>query len=64
MRRALEFLYSLKALDEGAKLTRPLGMWMAEMPVEPMMAAIVSLEVLLGVWKSRREQGTTMLLTN
>ncbi|KAL7414009.1 P-loop containing nucleoside triphosphate hydrolase protein [Mrakia frigida] len=41
MMRALEFLYSLKALDEAAKLTRPLGMWMAEMPVEPMMAAIL-----------------------
>lgn len=43
MRRSLEFLYSLKALDDSAKLTRPLGMWMAEMPVDPMMAAIVRL---------------------
>lgn len=44
MRRALEFLFSLKALDESAKLTRPLGMWMAEMPVEVMMGAIVSFQ--------------------
>ncbi|RDW62809.1 p-loop containing nucleoside triphosphate hydrolase-14 [Coleophoma crateriformis] len=36
--RALELLYSLGALDEYAKLTRPLGMRMAELAVEPMMA--------------------------
>ncbi|KAI0997151.1 putative ATP-dependent RNA helicase [Podosphaera aphanis] len=36
--RALELLYSLGALDEYAKLTRPLGTRMAEIAVEPMMA--------------------------
>ena len=36
--RALELLYSLGALDEYAKLTRPLGVRMAEIAVEPMMA--------------------------
>ncbi|KAK0634937.1 P-loop containing nucleoside triphosphate hydrolase protein [Bombardia bombarda] len=38
MIRALELLYSLGALDDYAKLTRPLGMRMAEIAVEPMMA--------------------------
>lgn len=36
--KALELLYSLGALDEYAKLTRPLGFRMAELAVEPMMA--------------------------
>jgi ATP-dependent RNA helicase DDX35 len=36
--RALELLYSLGALDDYAKLTRPLGTRMAELAVEPMMA--------------------------
>lgn len=38
MSKALELLYSLGALDEYAKLTRPLGLRMAELAVEPMMA--------------------------
>ncbi len=38
MTRALELLYSLGALDDYAKLTRPLGLRMAELAVEPMMA--------------------------
>lgn len=38
MIRATELLYSLGALDQYAKLTRPLGMRMAELAVEPMMA--------------------------
>jgi ATP-dependent RNA helicase DDX35 len=38
MVKALELLYSLGALDEYAKLTRPLGLRMAELAVEPMMA--------------------------
>lgn len=42
MVRAMEFLFSLKALDEEGRLTRPLGTSMAEVPVDPMMAAIVS----------------------
>lgn len=36
--RALELLYSLGAIDSYAKLTRPLGVRMAELSVEPMMA--------------------------
>ena len=36
--KATELLYSLGALDDYAKLTRPLGMRMAELAVEPMMA--------------------------
>ena len=36
--RALELLYSLDAIDDYAKLTRPLGIRMAELSVEPMMA--------------------------
>ncbi|MCJ1475347.1 hypothetical protein MMC13_004009 [Lambiella insularis] len=39
--RALELLYSLAALDEYAKLTRPLGTRMAELAVEPMMAKVL-----------------------
>lgn len=38
MSRALELLYSLGALDDYCKLTRPLGQRMAELAVEPMMA--------------------------
>ncbi|KAH6688301.1 P-loop containing nucleoside triphosphate hydrolase protein, partial [Plectosphaerella plurivora] len=37
MAKALELLYSLGALDEYAKLTRPLGLRMAELALEPMM---------------------------
>ena len=42
MVRALEFLYSLKAIDDEGRLTRPMGARMAEVPLDPMMAAIVS----------------------
>lgn len=38
MSKALELLFSLGALDDYAKLTRPLGFRMAELAVEPMMA--------------------------
>ena len=38
MSKALELLYALGAVDEYAKLTRPLGIRMAELAVEPMMA--------------------------
>ena len=41
MTRALELLYSLGALDDYAKLTRPLGLRMAEVSVEPMMAKVL-----------------------
>lgn len=36
--RALDLLYSLGALDANARLTRPLGTRMAELPLEPMLA--------------------------
>ena len=36
--RALELLYSIGAIDDYAKLTKPLGTRMAELSVEPMMA--------------------------
>ena len=36
--RALELLYSLGAFDDYAKLTKPLGMRMAELALEPMLA--------------------------
>ncbi|KAG8528098.1 uncharacterized protein KY384_007014 [Bacidia gigantensis] len=39
--RALELLYSLGALDDYAKLTRPIGIRMAELAVEPMMAKVL-----------------------
>lgn len=39
--RGLELLYSLGALDDYAKLTRPLGLRMAELSVEPMMAKVL-----------------------
>lgn len=39
--RALELLYSLNAVDDYAKLTRPLGARMAELSVEPMMAKVL-----------------------
>ncbi|KAH8899540.1 P-loop containing nucleoside triphosphate hydrolase protein [Thozetella sp. PMI_491] len=38
MTKGLELLYSLGALDAYAKLTKPLGMRMAGLAVEPMMA--------------------------
>ena len=41
MIRALELLYSLGAVDDYAKLTRPLGVRMAELSVEPMMAKVL-----------------------
>jgi ATP-dependent RNA helicase DDX35 len=37
--RALELLFSLGALDDYAKLTKPLGTRMAELALEPMLAA-------------------------
>lgn len=39
--RGLDLLYSLGALDDYAKLTRPLGLRMAELSVEPMMAKVL-----------------------
>lgn len=45
LERALEFLYCLGALDDEGKLTKPLGVRMAEMPIDPMMSKIVSATV-------------------
>ncbi|SCZ97689.1 BZ3500_MvSof-1268-A1-R1_Chr4-3g07374 [Microbotryum saponariae] len=42
LERALEFLFCLGALDDEGKLTKPLGERMAEMPIDCMMAKIVS----------------------
>ena len=39
--RAFELLYSLGAMDDYAKLTKPLGTRMAELSVEPMMAKVL-----------------------
>ncbi|OCL12442.1 pre-mRNA-splicing factor [Glonium stellatum] len=39
--RALELLYSLGALDDYAKLTKPLGTRMAELAVEPMVGKVL-----------------------
>jgi ATP-dependent RNA helicase DDX35 len=39
--RAFEILYSLGAIDDYAKLTKPLGMRMAELAVDPMMAKVL-----------------------
>ncbi|KAL8739023.1 MAG: hypothetical protein Q9181_000305 [Wetmoreana brouardii] len=39
--RGLELLYSVGALDDYAKLTRPLGIRMAELSVDPMMAKVL-----------------------
>lgn len=39
--RAFELLYSLGAVDDYAKLTKPLGMRMAELTVDPMMAKVL-----------------------
>ena len=39
--RGLELLYSLRALDDYAKLSKPLGTRMAELSVEPTMAKVL-----------------------
>ncbi|PLB44029.1 P-loop containing nucleoside triphosphate hydrolase protein [Aspergillus steynii IBT 23096] len=39
--RAFELLYSLGTVDDYAKLTKPLGMRMAELAVDPMMAKVL-----------------------
>lgn len=39
--RALDLLYSLGALDTNARLTKPLGTRMAELPLEPMLSRAV-----------------------
>lgn len=39
--RAFELLYSLGAVDDYAKLTKPLGMRMAELAVGPMMSKVL-----------------------
>ncbi|KAL4868155.1 hypothetical protein BDV12DRAFT_106713 [Aspergillus spectabilis] len=39
--RAFELLYSLGAVDDYAKLTKPMGIRMAELAVDPMMARVL-----------------------
>ncbi|KAK2736004.1 hypothetical protein FQN57_000897 [Myotisia sp. PD_48] len=39
--RALQTLYSLGALDDQAKLSKPLGAQMAELSIDPMMAKVL-----------------------
>ncbi|KAJ3117359.1 ATPdependent RNA helicase [Physocladia obscura] len=41
MAKALELLYSLKALDDYGRLTMPFGLQLAEFPVDPPMAAML-----------------------
>ncbi|KAI5475390.1 DUF1605-domain-containing protein [Pseudohyphozyma bogoriensis] len=41
LERALEFLYCLGALDDDGKLTKPLGVRMAELPIDVMMGKIL-----------------------
>jgi len=48
MIRALELLYSLGALDDYARLTKPLGVRMAELPVDPMLSRILLASVEMG----------------
>ena len=45
--KALELLYALQALDDDARLTRLLGMYLAELPLEPQLgkALLVSGEL-------------------
>ncbi|RKP19117.1 P-loop containing nucleoside triphosphate hydrolase protein [Rozella allomycis CSF55] len=39
--RSLEFLFSLGAINEHGKLTKPLGEQLAELPVDPMLARTI-----------------------
>ena len=41
MIRGLEILYALGALDENCQLTQPLGLRMAEFPLQPMYAKML-----------------------
>ncbi|TPX31549.1 hypothetical protein SmJEL517_g05164 [Synchytrium microbalum] len=41
MIRALELLYSLKALDDYGRLTMPFGVSLAEFPLDPLMATVL-----------------------
>lgn len=38
---ALELLYSLKALDDYGRLTRPFGTWISEAPIDPMISTML-----------------------
>jgi ATP-dependent RNA helicase DDX35 len=44
----LELLYSLKALDEYGRLTNPLGMSIAEAPIDPMISTMLLASLDLG----------------
>ena len=51
MARALELLYALGAVDDYARLTRPLGERMAELPLDPMLARTLLASVEAGCWQ-------------
>lgn len=44
---ALDLLYNLSALDDYAKLTKPLGERLAEIPLDPMLGKIVCISLIL-----------------
>ena len=46
--RALEMLYALGAIDEDGQLTRPVGMQLAELPVEPQMGKALLVAAAMG----------------
>ncbi|KAJ7546775.1 hypothetical protein O6H91_08G054000 [Diphasiastrum complanatum] len=48
MVRALELLYAIGVLDSDAKLTSPLGLQIAELPLEPMVAKMLLASAALG----------------
>lgn len=52
MIKALELLYALRALDDDAKLTSPLGVHLAELPLEPQLGKML---LVSGEMKCARE---------
>ncbi|KAF2473754.1 P-loop containing nucleoside triphosphate hydrolase protein [Lindgomyces ingoldianus] len=67
--RALELLYALGALDDLARITKPLGIRMAELPLEPMLAKALlnatsfnCLSEMLSIAAMMTLQGTTFVL--
>ncbi|CCX33106.1 P-loop containing nucleoside triphosphate hydrolase protein [Pyronema domesticum] len=51
MVRALELLYALGAVDDYARLTRPVGVRMAELPLDPMLSRTLLASVEDGCWE-------------
>lgn len=46
--RALEMLYALQAIDENGQLTTPIGLQLAELPIEPQMGRALLAAVEMG----------------